>query len=161
MANENTRTSNTGLADLRQREGAILGYYNDVANNCTFGVGGLAHHGPCTAEELTRPVTLEEVNVQLSTRVGAAEREVRRRVQNIELTQAQFDALVSFTFNVGAGGARRTLAAANRGVSQEVVRRINEAVYVHPRNSQGRPLQPVRVPGLVNRRRAESLPFRR
>lgn len=33
-----------------------MAYYNDVANNCTYGVGTLAHTAPCTPEELARPV---------------------------------------------------------------------------------------------------------
>ncbi len=39
MANENMRLSQAGWAALRQRENAIMAYYNDQANNCTYGVG--------------------------------------------------------------------------------------------------------------------------
>ncbi|BCQ51822.1 hypothetical protein BLKGLAD_08840 [Burkholderia gladioli pv. gladioli] len=35
MANENMRLSQAGWAALRQRENAIMAYYNDQANNCT------------------------------------------------------------------------------------------------------------------------------
>ncbi|WP_242540457.1 lysozyme inhibitor LprI family protein [Trinickia mobilis] len=49
--------SHVGLTALRIRERAVLHYYNDIADNCTHGVGTLAHHGPCTEDELRRPVT--------------------------------------------------------------------------------------------------------
>lgn len=159
MANETMRMSAAGMAALRQREGAVLRYYNDAANHCTYGVGTLAHHGPCTPEELRRPVSIVDVNTQLATRVGSAEAAVRQRVRNHQLTQAQFDALVSFTFNTGAAGARTALDAANRGALRDVATQMNNNVYVHPRDASGRRLAPVRLPGLVNRRREETEPF--
>ena len=159
MANETMRMSATGMVTLRQREGAVLRYYNDAANHCTYGVGTLAHHGPCTPEELRRPVSIADVNTQLATKVRSAEEAVRQRVRNHQLTQEQFDALVSFTFNTGARGARTTLDAANRGASREVTTHMNSNVYVHPRDANGRRLAPVQLQGLVNRRREESAPF--
>jgi lysozyme len=159
MANETMHMSAAGMAALRQREGAVLRYYNDIANHCTYGVGTLAHHGPCTPDELRRPVSIADVNTQLATRLRRAENAVRQQVRNHPLTQAQFDALVSFTFNTGATGASDTLAAANRGASRDVTTHMNNNVYVHPRDANGRRLAPVRVQGLVNRRREETVPF--
>lgn len=104
MANEPMQMSAAGLAALREREHAVLRYHNDVANNCTYGVGTLAHRGPCTADESQRPVTIADVNTQLQARVGTAVRAVRERVHTRSLTQDQFDALVSFTFHTGAIG---------------------------------------------------------
>ena len=160
VANEAMRTSGGGMADLRRHEGVVMAYYNDMANNCTYGVGTLVHHGLCTAEELQRPVTVEDIDIQLQTRIQRAERAVRDAVAHQQLTQAQFDALVSFVYNVGAGGAAATLAAADRGDSNGVVQHLNQNVYVHPRDARGRRLAPVRVRGLVNRRQDESMPFR-
>ena len=68
MANENMRLSEAGWAALRDREQAVMHYYNDQANNCTFGVGTLAHTGLCPSEELRRPVTPGQVNAQLAER---------------------------------------------------------------------------------------------
>ncbi|WP_232450819.1 hypothetical protein [Burkholderia ubonensis] len=42
-----------------------------------------------------------------------------------------------------------------------VVSHMNQRVYVHPRDANGRRLAPVRSNGLVNRRRLETAPFRR
>lgn len=159
MANETKHLSAAGWASLRAREGAIFHYYNDSARNCTYGVGTLAHLGPCTEEEMRRPVTPEEVNAQLSIRVHSTEAAVRRQVPDRELTQEQFDALVSFTYNAGATGAHPTMAAANGGRDAEVAQQMAQHVYVHPRDAHGRRLAPVRSTGLVIRRREEAVPF--
>jgi lysozyme len=160
MANENMRLSQEGWTALRTREHAVMAYYNDQANNCTYGVGTLAHLGPCTAEELARPVTAAQVNAQLAVHVDRAEAAVRRVVTARELTQDQFDELVSYTYNVGGTGALAALRAANQSDDAGVVSHMTERVYIHPRDANGRRLTPVRSNGLVNRRRFESAPFR-
>lgn len=159
MANEDMRMSAAGMSALRRAEGAAMRYYNDIANNCTWGVGTLAHLGPCTPEELNRSVTAAEVDAQLATRVQDAERAVRQQVRNHPLTQDQFDALVSYTFNLGPRGARVALNAANGGDSNRVARTMAENVWIHPRDARGRRLTPVRSRGLENRRREEARPF--
>ena len=159
VANESMSMSARGRADLRFREGVQFRYYNDLANNCTFGIGTLAHHGPCTAEELVQPVTSTQVDVQMAIRLRTAEAGVRRHVNRQALTQAQFDALVSYTFNLGVTGARPVLGAADRGANAEVVAHMNRNVYVHPRDAQGRRLPAVRSLGLASRRREEAAPF--
>lgn len=159
MANENMRLSETGWAALRDREQAIMHYYNDQANNCTFGVGTLAHPGPCTPEELRRPVTSAQVNAQLAARVHTAESHVRRSVTQRELSQAQFDELVSYTYNAGNTGALAALQSANQNNDAGVVSHMNQRVYIHPRDARGRRLPAIRSNGLVNRRRLEAAPF--
>ncbi|WP_250433881.1 lysozyme [Caballeronia sp. ATUFL_F2_KS9A] len=161
MANENMQLSEAGRAELRTREHAVMAYYNDQANNCTFGVGTLAHTGLCTAEELRRPVTPAQVNAQLATGVGRAEAQVRRTVTQRELTQAQFDELVGYTYNVGNAGAFDALRSANQNDDAGVVSHMNHRVYIHPRDARGRRLSAVRSNGLVNRRRLETAPFQR
>ncbi|MGF6857004.1 glycoside hydrolase family protein [Paraburkholderia sp. CI3] len=151
--------SDAGWTALRMREGAVLRYDNDVANNCTFGIGTPAYFGRCTNDEMRRPVTLADVNAQLATRVRAAEGSVKSRVTDHELTQRRFDALVSYTYNTGATGARQALAVANRGQNDEVAIEMARNVYVHPRDAHGRRLPAVRMPGLVNRCREEAAPF--
>ncbi|KGX68071.1 phage lysozyme family protein [Burkholderia pseudomallei TSV28] len=159
MANENMRLSEAGWAALRTREQAVMAYYNDQANNCTYGVGTLAHTGPCTPEELHRPATIAQVNAQLAARVSRAEAQVRRTVTQRELTQAQFDELVSYTYNAGNTGALAALHSANQNNDAGVVSHMNQRVYVHPRDAQGHRLRPIRSNGLVNRRRLEAAPF--
>lgn len=144
---------------LTDRDGAVLRHYNDAAGNCTFGVGALLHHGQCTDDEMARPVTEADVNRQLGRGVAAAEAAVRRRVGSQDLTQAQFDALVSFVYNTGPTRAARVLAAANTGEMGQVSTLMATYVYVHPRSSDGRRGAPVRLEGLARRRVAESAPF--
>lgn len=160
MANETMRLSQAGWTALRTREHAVMSYYNDQANNCTYGVGTLAHLGPCTAEELARPVTAAQVNAQLAVRASRAEAAVRSVVRTRELTQDQFDELVSYTYNAGDAGARAALRSANQSDDAGVVSHMTQCVYIHPRDADGRRLTPVRSNGLVNRRRLESAPFR-
>ncbi|MFM0738151.1 glycoside hydrolase family protein [Paraburkholderia xenovorans] len=159
MANETKHMSAAGLSALRVREGTVLHYYNDVGNNCTFGVGALVHSGPCGDEEMRRPVNAADVNAQLAVSARSAEAAVRRQVSARELTQEQFDALVSYTFNAGPTGAYPVLAAANAGQDAQVVVHMTRNVNVYPRDAQGRRLHPVRSAGLVNRRREEAAPF--
>ena len=76
-----------------------------------------------------------------------------------ELTQAQFDELVSYTYNVGNTGAVDALRSANQNDDAGVVTHMNQRVYVHPRDAHGRRLPAVRSNGLVNRRGLETAPF--
>lgn len=69
MANEGMSLSDQGYGELRLSEGVRMEYCNDQANHCTFGVGTLVHHGPCTAEEMQQTVTPEMANTALAQRV--------------------------------------------------------------------------------------------
>lgn len=159
MANETMQMSASGVLALRRRERPVLRYYNDAANNCTYGIGTLLHTGPCSQAELQRPVTEAEINAQLNKHLITAVSAVKQKVNSATLTQAQFDALVSFTFNVGMTGARATLNAANQGAFKDVITHMQSMVYIHPRDANGRRLSAIRSQGLVNRRREESAPF--
>ncbi len=163
MANENMRMSAAGYAALRVNEGVVMRYYNDapVNGNCTWGIGTLAHYGPCTPEEMRRTVTPQQANAVLQQRVLEAERMVRATVRDRQLTQAQFDAAVSFAYNSTTVNTRQALEPANRGQMDEVARRFMNNVYIRPRDRQGRVVGPARLsPGLQNRRQRESVPFR-
>lgn len=158
-ANDSKRLSEAGVAALEFNEGLRFRYYNDTANNCTYGVGSLAHMGPCTAAELGHAVSPALVQHSLRRGIGEAERIVQQTVTDRELTQEQFDAAVSFAFNV-PGGARDVLAPANQGDMAAVARNMNGYVYEHRHDAHGHVVgQPRRNSGLVNRRGRESAPF--
>ncbi|MBJ7312875.1 glycoside hydrolase family protein [Rugamonas sp. CCM 8940] len=143
-------------ARLRNRE-QVRGYYNDMGGNrgnCTYGIGILVHRGPCTAEELRRPLTAAQVEASHAAAVDEAERAVRRNITNQALTQAQFDALVSYTYNTGAYGARHTYGLINRGAMQAAADNISTNISTTVRGRR------VVAPGLIERRREESAPFR-
>jgi lysozyme len=162
MANENMGMSAAGLAALRTNEGVVMHYYNDarVNGNCTWGVGTLEHFGPCTQEEMNRTVLPQQVDAILHQRVQDAERIVRATVTQQPLTQAQFDAAVSFAYNSNTHNIRRALAPANTGNMAEVVARMRRNVMVIPRDRQGHPVGPGHVnAGLVHRRERKVQPF--
>lgn len=135
--------SEHGLALVRRWEGLRLEAYRDVAGVWTIGYG-------TTDPEKARPgarITPEIATAWLREDLAVAERAVRKYV-TVPLSQAQFDALVSFTYNVGAGAlARSTLRRKlNAGDYDAVPAEL--AKWVH---AGGR-----RVRGLINRRRDEA-----
>lgn len=146
---------------MRRRESEQYRYYDDGGpgrGNCTWGIGTLAHLGPCTTGELARPVTAEQVEATFSEKLAEAERIVRRRVTNQVLNQEQFDALVSFTFNAGQRGAESVLAKAGRGDFKGAALGISRTIYMTVRTKKGS--RRVVARGLISRRAEESAPFR-
>lgn len=159
MANETKRLSQQGQQSLAHSEAVRRAYYNDQGNNCTYGQGTLAHYGPCTAAEMGGHVTQQMVDRARDADIAGAEQLVRNAVRGHELTQAQFDAAVSFVYNTGT---TQPLRPANQGNMTEVARRMERYVYVCQRDPQGRAVPGTcRVSsGLMNRRQRETTPFR-
>lgn len=91
-------------------------------------------------------VTRAEAERLLKQDIAWAEREVNKL--NADLNQSQYDALVSFTFNVGAAGARRSSAfrEAKRGRHDLVPGKL--MLWI---KNDGKVMQ-----GLINRRTAEA-----
>ena len=150
------RMSLEGKARMRSTERAVYKYYNDMGKNkghCTWGAGILAHKGVCSEEELNRKVSAASVDIEFERRVAEAERAVRRNVI-VELNQAQFDALVSLTFNTGAWGANGTYGYINRGDFAGAASNISSMTKVRVNGKK------VVAPGLIKRRAEESAPFR-
>lgn len=105
MGERAMKMSDAGLAFLIKWEGARSKPYDDGGpglGNCTVGVGHLIHYGPCTQAELDQPpLSLAEINRLLLADVARFETAVNG--VNMALNQNQFDALVDFAFNCGAG----------------------------------------------------------
>lgn len=72
----------------------------------------LAHRRVCTEEEFGRTFSPAQVEAEFSRKVAEAEGGVHRNV-TVQLNQAQFDGLVSFTYNTGARGALDTYGLLN------------------------------------------------
>lgn len=154
--------SSSARAKLRSREKEILNYYDDMGpgrGKCTWGSGILTHRGPCTADELKSPVTAATVATEFSSRVTAAERTVRKTVIHQALSQDQYDALVSYTFNMGDRGAARTLKLIDEGKLQQAAAKISSMIRVRVKTKHGSKLVIAR--GLIIRRAQESAPFRK
>jgi lysozyme len=145
---------------MQNREKKMMKYYDDGGpgrGNCTWGIGTKAHNGPCSTAELARKVTDADVDSAFSSRLRVAERGVERNVK-VELTQAQFDALVSLAYNVGVPGSSRVFELINAGDFEGAANTFASMTYGHEVRKGKR----VRVfyRGLVSRRIEEAAPFR-
>jgi lysozyme len=87
-----------GLDLIKQSEGFRDRVYLDVAGFPTIGYGHLVK----PHESFPNGITEAQAAAILSSDVQDAERAVARLVK-VALTQGQFDALVDFCFNLGAG----------------------------------------------------------
>lgn len=147
-------------AKMLGTEKVLLRYYNDMGKhrgNCTWGPGFLAHRGVCSEEELSRKVEATSIDVEYEKRIREAERRVRLKVR-VPLNQAQFDALVSFTYNTSNRTNQLIYDAANTGDFLTVASAISAAVMVSV--GTGKHKKWVLAPGLIQRRADESAPFR-
>lgn len=154
--NAHSRMSLEAKSRMRTTERAVYKYYNDMGKNkgnCTWGAGILAHRGVCSEEELAKKVSVTSVETEFERQVAVAERGVKHNVL-VELNQAQFDALVSFTYNAGAYGSSDTYAFLNRGDFAGAASNISSMTKVKVKGKK------VVAPGLIRRRAEESAPFR-
>jgi lysozyme len=95
------KTSQSGVSTIVVREGSRTNAYQDTKGIWTIGVGHTAAAGlphPVAGMVIT-PAQILQILAQDLTPV---ENEVNSLVK-VPLTQNQFDALVSFVFNVGGG----------------------------------------------------------
>jgi len=93
--------SEEGLAFIKQREGLRLVPYQDVAGVWTIGYGSTTEVVP--GEKITEV----EAGERLKEDVRHAENCVNQLV-TVQLAEHEFDALVSFTFNVGCHALRKS-----------------------------------------------------
>jgi GH24 family phage-related lysozyme (muramidase) len=95
--------SDAGLSLLKASEGLRTHTYKDVVGKDTIGYGHLLTAG----ESFPDGITEDQATALLKADVAWAERAVSAEVK-VALTQGQFDALVDFTFNLGAGTLQRS-----------------------------------------------------
>lgn len=147
--------SQNGLELLKRWEGFEPRVYHDSAGFLTIGVGHLLTRSEMTSGKITvggivvkyaDGLTDNQILGLLAQDVGPAEKAVADRV-TVNLTQNQFDALVSFAFNVGIGAfsGSTLLKQLNQKLYNEV-----PAQLARWTRAGGRV-----VPGLVNRRNKE------
>lgn len=133
-----------GLDLIKQAEGCRLRAYRDSAEIWTIGYG---HTAGVKAGDRITPLQADKL---LREDVRTAEADVNRLV-TVPLTQGQFDALCSFTFNLGSGNLSRSklLLKLNAGD-------YDGAAAEFPKwcRTGGK-----RLPGLVRRRNAEQARF--
>jgi lysozyme len=137
------KTSNSGIAMIEQHEGFRSTVYLDVAGNPTIGYGHMLKPG----ETFPHGVTQEQATALLRADLADAEHAVNTFV-TVPLTQNQFDALVDWTYNLGAGSLQEST----------LLELLNKGDYA------GVPAQMLRwdqadgkvVPGLLARRQDEA-----
>lgn len=137
--------SKDGLDLICRFEGFSPVIYICPAGYPTIGYGHLITEA--NKEQFLDGVDEDEALELLRQDVGVAERAVLRLI-SVPLTQGQFDALVSFTFNLGAGALQRSTLRrkVNREEHDDVPAEFMKWVW-----AGGRKLK-----GLANRRKAEA-----
>ncbi|WP_086930637.1 lysozyme [Agarilytica rhodophyticola] len=97
------KTNQAGIDLITKYEGFSKTVYICPANYPTIGYGHLVRDH----EDFSNGVTEEEAMQLLKKDLITAERAVTQLI-NVPLTDGQFDALVSFTFNLGSGALQRS-----------------------------------------------------
>lgn len=156
------RISENGIAFIKRWEGLRLKPYKDVAGHWTIGYGHLIR----PHEDFSAGITEAEAEELLRRDLAPVEADVNLLVR-VPLTQNQFDALVSFAFNVGTDVDADEIA---EGLGDStLLKKLNAGDYVGAaeefvRVENGRTVGWVHaggkvVEGLVNRREAEKALF--
>lgn len=131
----NMQTSANGLSALIKEEGIVLYAYDDlrpaagpimpgdpVTGTLTIGAG---HTGPDVVPGMT--ITDEQARQLLADDVQWAEQRVNTSV-NVQLSQPQFDALVSHTFNTG--GSEELFSFINQGKPESEIKHSWTSRYI-------------------------------
>ena len=158
-----TNVSQQGLEAIGRHEAFRGNMYNDIADHATIGYGHLVHHGPINGTEpqefidgISRERGLELLEQDAQFAVNAV-----RRYIDVPLTQGQFDALTSFTFNLGPGALQRStlrrVINAGTGDPSMYQTTITNSFMRYNRARIDGELQPVR--GLSRRRADEARMF--
>lgn len=114
------KTSEQGIKLIRDREGCILKAYRDTVGVWTIGVGHTAavtEGDRCTEEQATQWLADDLQWSEAAVNLGVT----------VDLEQHQFDALVSFTFNVGqyAFASSTLLKRINAGLFDQAAQQFN------------------------------------
>lgn len=153
--NDDLDLSKAGLDLIADFEGFRADLYNDAAGHATIGYGHLVHKGPITQADRNGPfgkgITQEQGRDLLKKDAAQAVAAVRKAV-TVDLSQNQFDALVSFTFNVGAGALN----------GSTLLKKLNARDFAGAANEFGKWVKAggKELAGLVRRRKAEADMFR-
>lgn len=140
------RTSNQGVELIKHYEGLRLKPYTCPAGIPTIGYGSTQYPDGRKVTLVDRPLTEEEADSLLASTLVPFETAVTRMV-TVEITQRMFDALVSFTYNLGGNALRGStlLKKLNQGDKDGAANEFKKWVYAAG----------VVLPGLVKRRESE------
>lgn len=136
------------------REGVVLKGYKDSAGLLTVGIGHLVKPGE--PFKLGQPITQDEAYRLLQEDLAIAEIGVDRNI-TAELNQNQFDALVSFTFNLGTAALGRS--SLRKKLNAGDVKGAANAFLLYNKDRDPRTGKLRVNNGLVRRRREEKEQF--
>jgi lysozyme len=96
------KLSENGFKIIKNFEGLRLDAYRDVAGVWTIGYGSTRYHDGKTVKPGDKLANVAQADALFQNTLGQYEEAVNRFAK-VPLTQNQFDALVSFTYNEGTG----------------------------------------------------------
>lgn len=134
------KVSNNGINLVKRFEGLELKAYRDSVGILTIG------YGHTHAVKVGDVITDEQADIFLREDLQVAELTVNTNVK-VKLTQGQFDALVSFVFNLGSGNF----------VKSTLIKKLNAGDYAGATDEFGKWVNAggKKLSGLVKRRAAE------
>lgn len=148
------KSSQAGLAFVAQEEGTVLHVYKDVAGYETIGIGHLLSAAEKASGVFANGLTRQQAIDLLARDIVIYESAVNSHVK-VPMTQNQFDALVSFSFNEG-GGALASSGLLTKFNAGDVAGAADEFLKWCKVRING---QLVTNEGLLNRRKRERAVF--
>ena len=100
--------SKAGIALIKHHEGVRSRPYRCPANLWTCGVGHLIGDGKSLPDSWNRTFSQEEIDGLLKSDLRRFELGVSKMLPNVPLRQHEFDAIISFCFNLGLGCFQRS-----------------------------------------------------
>ena len=100
--------SKAGIALIKHHEGVRSRPYRCPANLWTVGVGHLIGDGKSLPDSWNRTFSQEEIDGILKSDLRRFELGVHKMLPNVLLRQHEFDAIISFCFNLGLGCFQRS-----------------------------------------------------
>jgi lysozyme len=141
------RVSDEGIKLIKHFEGVHKKPYICPAGYWTVGVGHLITRSPELPSDWDRTMGNDEIDDLLRKDLLKFENGVLRLLGTVQPSQSEFDALVSFSFNLGLGCFQRSTV---RSAFIRGDKKRSGEVLLKYRRAGGRILQ-----GLVRRRQAE------
>ena len=108
LGKRNVKVSNAGIQLIKHHEGVRYKPYTCPAGLWTVGFGHLIGNGKSLPREWNKTFTQAEVDGLLKYDLTRFERGICKMLPNVFLRQHEFDALVSFAFNLGLGTFQRS-----------------------------------------------------
>lgn len=152
--------SPAGVDFIKGWEGFVAKPYNDPVGHCTVGYGTLLHTGNCDGRPVEEPyvngITQEKATELLAEKAAEFQLVIDSNVK-VALNQNQYDALVSFAYNVGGANFQKStlLKLLNKGDYNAVPTELKKWTKARQNGKL------VDLPGLVKRRAAEAELFQK